>query len=161
MFGWIGILLLAFFLRAYGLGLNPVGISHDDELNELLNAKSVALTGEPRPGFVAGILTTNDECLFVGDCVYGELGTYVQVLWMRTFPLSLVWSRIFFVIASVGLVYITGKLFENFSKSKAVGIATGFFVAINPWAIYYGRTAHTILFSHLFYILAAYFFYKG
>ncbi|KKS77762.1 MAG: hypothetical protein UV74_C0013G0051 [Candidatus Woesebacteria bacterium GW2011_GWB1_43_14] len=158
MLGWAAILFLALLLRSYGLNLNPVGISHDDELNEILNAKSVALTQTQRPGFVAGILTQTDQCKFIGDCVYGELGTYIQVPWMYFSPLGLAFSRIFFVLISLGLVIATGKLFENFSKSTTIGMITGLFVAINPWAIYYGRTAHTILASHLFYCLAAYYF---
>jgi len=158
LLGWAAILFLALLLRSYGLNLNPVGISHDDELNEILNAKSVALTQTQRPGFVAGILTQTDQCKFIGDCVYGELGTYIQVPWMYFSPLGLAFSRIFFVLISLGLVIATGKLFENFSKSTTIGMITGLFVAINPWAIYYGRTAHTILASHLFYCLAAYYF---
>ncbi len=158
LFGWVLVLLLALVLRVWGLNLNPVGISHDDELNEILNAKSVAIAGIPRPGFVAGVLTQNDKCKFVGDCVYGEIGTYIQVPFMAVFPLGLALSRIFFVITSLGIVFLVGKLFENFSKNIAVGILAGLFVAINPWAIYFGRTAHTILASHLFYLLAAYLF---
>ena len=158
MLGWAAILFLALLLRSYGLNLNPVGISHDDELNEILNAKSVALTQTQRPGFVAGILTQTDQCKFIGDCVYGELGTYIQVPWMYFSPLGLAFSRIFFVLISLGLVIATGKLFENFSKSTTIGMIAGLFVAINPWAIYYGRTAHTILSSHLFYVLAVYYF---
>lgn len=158
LLAWIFVLFVSFVLRIYGLGLNPIGISHDDELNEMLNAKSIAITGSPRPGFVAGILTKTDHCQFFGDCVYGELGTIFQVPWLIAFPLDLATSRIFFVIIYVLLTLIAGKLFENLSKNPWIGILAGLFVAINPWGIYFGRTAHTILISHLLYLFAAYLF---
>ena len=106
---WIIIILLALFLRLYGLNLNPVGLSHDDELHEIINAKSLALTGTHAPGRVAGIFTQNDQC--PGNCVYGELGSYILIPWMWIFPLDIFWSKIPFVIVSLGIVFFTGKLF--------------------------------------------------
>lgn len=153
---WILIILLALFLRIYGLDLNPVGLSHDDELHEILNAKSLALTGLHKPGTVAGIFTQNDQCL--GNCVYGELGSYILIPWMAIFPLSLFWSKIPFVLASLGVVFFTGKLFENLSNNSKIGLLAGLAVAINPWAIHFGRTAYLTTFSYLFYVLGAYFF---
>ncbi|MBU1031430.1 hypothetical protein KKE03_00680, partial [Patescibacteria group bacterium] len=153
---WILIILLALFLRIYGLDLNPVGLSHDDELHEILNAKSLALTGLHKPGTVAGIFTQNNQCL--GNCVYGELGSYILIPWMLIFPLDLFWSKIPFVLASLGIVFFTGKLFENLSNNSKIGLLAGLAVAINPWAIHFGRTAYLTTFSYLFYILGAYFF---
>lgn len=154
---WSVILLLALFLRLYGLDLNPVGITHDDELHEIINAKSLAITGSNIPGVVTGIFTQNPYCIW-GDCVYGELESYILIPWMRFFPLNLVLSKIPFVLGSVLLVFTTGKLFENLSKNATIGMIVGLLVAINPWAIYFGRTAYPQLVSHLFYILGAYFF---
>lgn len=154
---WSVILFAAFFLRLYGLDLNPVGITHDDELHEIINAKSLALTGSNVPGVVTGILTRNGHCIW-GDCVYGELESYTLVPWMLIFPLGLVLSKIPFVLGAVGLVFATGKLFENLSKNATIGLIVGLLVAINPWAVYFGRTAYPQLVSHLFYILGLYFF---
>lgn len=155
-FLWTVIILLSLFLRLYGLDLNPVGLSHDDELNEIINAKSLALTGLHTPGKIAGIFTQDDQC--TGNCVYGELGSYILIPWMWVFPLSLFWSKIPFVLASLGIVYFTGKLFENLSDNPKIGLLTGLAVAINPWAIHFGRTAYLTTFSYLFYILGAYLF---
>lgn len=154
---WSVILLLATFLRLYGLGLNPVGITHDDELHEIINSKSLAFTGSNVPGVVAGILTQNGHCIW-GDCIYGELESYVLIPWMLIFPLNLVLSKMPFVLGAIVLVLATGKLFENLSKNPIIGMIVGLMVAINPWAIYFGRTAYPQLVSHLFYILGAYFF---
>jgi hypothetical protein len=154
---WSLILSLALTLRLYGLDLNPVGITHDDELREIINAKSLAITGINLPGTIAGVLTQKGHCI-VGDCVYGELESYFLIPWMKIFPLDLVLSKIPFVLGSVLLVFVTGKLFENLFKNTTVGIIVGLIVAINPWAIYFGRTAYPQLVSHLFYILGLYFF---
>ena len=153
---WIAILVFATILRLYGLGANPVGLSHDDEVQNLLNAKSLAVTGQPSGGTVTGVLSSVTEC--PGNCVYGELTSYILIPWMRLFPLDLFWSKIPFALASILIVYFTGKLFENLSKNKLLGIFVGFLVAINPWAIHLGRMAYENNFSYLFYILGAYFF---
>lgn len=154
---WCVILFLALLFRLFGLDLNPVGLSHDDELHDLINAKSLAITGTNVPGVVAGILTQNGHCL-AGDCIYGELESYALVPWMRIFPLDIVLSKIPFVLASVGLVWAIGKLFENLSKNTTIGKLAGLLMAINPWAIYYGRTAYSYTFTFLFFVLAGYFF---
>jgi len=153
---WFLILTLALLLRAISINLNPVGLSHDDELGELINSKSLAITGTHAPGHVAGILTTNDECK--GNCVYGELGAFILIPWMRIFPLDIVWSKIPFIFTSLLIVFFAGKLFENLSKNRTIGLVVGILVAINPWAIHFGRTAYFTTFSYAFYLLAAYFF---
>lgn len=153
---WILVIVLTFVLRVFALNLNPVGISHDDELHEILNAKSMALTGLENPGTIAGIFTQNDSCS--GNCVYGEMGSFILIPWMWIFPLSLFWAKIPFVLVSVCLVFFTGKLFENFSKNSRVGLLVALAVATNPWAIHFGRTAYFTTFSYLFYIIGLYFF---
>lgn len=156
---WILILFLALLLRVYRLDLNPVGLSHDDELREIINAKSLALTGSHAPGTVAGILAKNDECQ--GNCVYGELGSYILIPWMMLFPLGMAASKIPFAIASAGIVFFAGKFFENLSKSSKVGLLTGLLIAVNPWAIHFGRTAYFTTLSYTFYLWAAYLFTRN
>lgn len=156
IFLWAAILLAASLLRFYGLDLNPVGLNHDDELHEIINSKSLALTGSHAPGRVAGILTQNDEC--PGNCVYGELGSYILIPWMLIFPLDMFWSKIPFALASVVIVFTVGKLFENLSKNTTIGMLAALFIAINPWSIHFGRTAYFTTFSYLFYLLGAFFF---
>jgi len=153
---WLLILTLALLLRTIGINLNPIGLSHDDELNELINSKSLALTGMHAPGHVAGVFMPDDEC--PGNCIHGELGPFVLIPWMKLFSLDMGWSKIPFILASVLMVLATGKLFENLSKSRLVGFIVGVLVAINPWEIHFGRTAYTNIFAYAFYLLAAYFF---
>ncbi len=156
---WIVILLLAFILRAYRLDLNPVGLSHDDELHEIINAKSLAKTGFQSPGTVAGIFSKNNSCQ--GNCVYGELGSFILTPWMMIFPLDMTASKIPFVLASLGIVFFGGRLLENLSRSSKVGLLTGLLLAVNPWEIHFGRTAYFTTFSYTFYLIAAYFYTKN
>ena len=132
-----------------------MGLSHDDEVQNLINAKSLSMIGAPSGGTVTGILSSI-SC--PGNCVYGELTSYLLIPWMRIFPLSLFWSKIPFAIASILIVYFTGKLFENLSKSRQLGVIVGLIVAINPWAVHIGRMAYENNFSYLFYILGAFVF---
>lgn len=153
---WLLVLALAFILRIIGIGLNPVGLSHDDELNELINAKSLAMTGVLTPKHFAGIFSNGEKC--PGNCVHGELGPFILMPWMRIFPLDIAWSKIPFIFMSVLIVFASGKLFENLSKNRTVGLIVGLLIAINPWEIHFGRTAYFTTFSYAFYLLAAYFF---
>lgn len=156
---WVIIFVIALFLRMYGLGLNPIGLNHDDELHEIINSKSLALAGVHAPGRVAGILTQNDEC--PGNCVYGELGSYLFIPWMWIFPLDIFWSKLPFAIASALLVLFTGKLFKNLTGNTMVGLIVASTMAINPWSIHFGRTAYFTTFSYLFYIIGAYLFTRN
>jgi hypothetical protein len=155
--GYLIVVILALVIRLWGLNLNPVGISHD-EIHDLINAKSMAITGKGAPGTVAGIFTRNAYC--DGNCIFGELGSFVLVPWMKIVDLDIFWSKLPFIIAAVGVVYFGGKLFENMSGKKMVGMITSLLLAINPWAIFFGRTAFENLFSHVFYLGGLYFLTK-
>lgn len=150
-------LLLALLIRIYRLHLNPVGISHD-EIHDLVNAKSLALIGKSAPGTIAGIFGGGQICL--GNCVFGELISFLLIPWMKIFPLDIFWSKIPFVIASLLIVYFAGKLIENLFRNKQIGLTTSLLVAINPWAIHFGRTAFENLFTFAFYLWALFLFTK-
>ncbi|RJR23674.1 hypothetical protein C4578_03940 [Candidatus Microgenomates bacterium] len=154
--GYLLAILLAFLIRFAGLNFNPVGIAHD-EIRDLIGAKSLAVTGKICPEMFAGIFTRTGEGVGI-DTVFAELVTYLLVPWMRLFPLSLLWSKIPFVLASVGLVFISAKFFENVTKRREIGILTAFLVAINPWAIHFGRSAYENIFAYFFYFLGLFLF---
>lgn len=156
-FPFLPIIILALVLRLWGLGLNPVGITND-EVHDLINAKSLAITFHNAPGTVAGIFTKNGIC--DGDCVFGELGSFILIPWMKFAPLGLIWSKIPFLLAAIGIVYFGGKLFENLTGKKSIGLVTGLLMAINPWAIHFGRTAFENLFTFCFYLAGLYLFTK-
>lgn len=148
---------MAIVFRVWGVGLNPIGITND-EVHDLINAKSWAVTGQNAPGTVAGIFTKNGIC--DGNCIFGELGSFILIPWMKLAPLGIVWSKIPFLLAAIGIVYFGGKLFENLTGKKSVGIVTGLLLAINPWAIHFGRTAFENLFTFCFYLWGLFIFTK-
>jgi len=151
------VIVLALILRTYNLNLNPVGITHD-EIHDLINAKSLASTGQNTPGTVAGIFTKNGMC--DGNCIFGELASFILIPWMKIVPLDIIWSKIPFLLAALGIVYFGGKLFENLSGKRSVGGIAGLLLAINPWAIHFGRTALENLLAFGFYLAGLYFFTK-
>lgn len=151
------ILALALIIRISGLSLNPVGISHD-EIHDLINAKSLIMLRENAPGTAAGIITQNPYCN--GNCIFGELASYLLAPWMGIFPLGIAVSKIPFLLASLGIVYFGGKFFENLTGKKEIGYLTGLILAINPWAIHFGRSAFENLFSFCFFLAALYLFTK-
>jgi hypothetical protein len=151
------ILALALIIRFWGLGLNPIGISHD-EIHDLINAKSLAILGQSAPGTAAGIFTQNPYC--DGNCIFGELVSYLLIPWMAIFPLGIVASKIPFLLASLGIVYFGGKFFENITNKKEIGLLTSLLLAINPWAVHFGRTAFENIFSFFFFLFGLYLFTK-
>lgn len=158
-YGYLVALLIAFLIRFYNLGLNPVAISHD-EIHDLVNAKSMAEVGKSAPGTIAGIFNPKKACLG-NNCVFGELISYLLIPWMKVAPFDITWSKIPFLLASLTIVYYGGKFFENLFQKKEIGVITAILIAINPWAIHFGRTAFENLFTFAFYFVALYFFSKG
>lgn len=150
--------LVFLILRLYKLNLNPVGIAHD-EIYDLIGAKSIATTGSISPEMYAGIFTRGNTKTVI-DTIFGELVTYLLVPWMKIFPLSMFWSRIPFVFASLGIAYFAGKLFENFSGKKSIGQLTVLLLAINPWLFNFGRSMYENLFSYFFSFAGLFFFTK-
>ncbi|HPT66098.1 MAG TPA: hypothetical protein PK257_02190 [Candidatus Woesebacteria bacterium] len=145
--GIILVMLLALMLRFWRLDLNPVGIVHD-EIHQLVNAKSLALTGMGAAGTGAGIFQNEAYC--DGNCIFGELPTYLLIPF-AFFKTSFPSLKIPFVLASVLMIFWFIKLFENLTKNKWIGIIVGLMIAINPWAINFGRTAYENTFAFMFY----------
>jgi hypothetical protein len=153
----IGVVALAIALRVWGLGLNPVGLVHD-EIHQLVNAKSIWLTGKGAAGTGAGIFQNQPYC--DGNCVFGELPSFLLVpfaIFKSVFP----WLKLPLVLASVVMMIGFMKFFENLTKNKTVGILVGLMIAINPWAINFGRTAYENVLAFMFYAWSFYFLTKN
>lgn len=148
-YSWLIILIIGLLLRTLGLNLNPIGLAHD-EIHDIINAKSIALIGAGAPGTVAGIIPSTGYC--DGNCVFGELGTIVLTPWMKVSPMNMLMVKIPFLIASLLIIWLGGKLFENISGSKTIGKLTGLLIAISPWAIHFGRTAYENLFAYALFL---------
>lgn len=151
------VLLIALVLRFWRLDLNPVGLVHD-EIHQLVNAKSLALTGKGAAGTGAGIFQNQPYC--DGNCIFGDLPSYLLVpfaFFKTSFPLV----KTPLVLASILMIFWFIKLFENLTKNKYLGIMVGFMIAINPWAINFGRTAYENVFSFMFYAWSLYLLTKN
>ena len=146
------VLLISLLLRFWRLDLNPVGLVHD-EIHQLVNAKSMALTGEGAAGTGAGIFQNEPYC--DGNCVFGELPSYILIPFAY-FKYSFPELKIPLILASVLMVFWFIKLFENLTKNKWIGIIVGLMLAINPWAVNFGRTAYENVFSFMFYAWSLY-----
>jgi len=146
------VLLLSLIIRFWRLDLNPIGLVHD-EMHQLINAKSLALAGNGAAGTGAGILQNEPFC--DGNCIFGELPTYLLIpfaFFKTTFP----WLKTPLILVSVLMIFWFIKLFENLTKNKWIGIMVGLMIAINPWAINFGRTAYENVFSFMFYVWSLY-----
>lgn len=146
----IGItLILAIFLRVWLLDRIPTGIV-SDELDYVLNAKAIYHTG-------GSILTDRwspwSLTTVPGEIPKAEFPYVVSIPFVGPFGLSLFTARIGYAIVSllyVGiLVGIAATLFGPWA-----GLATGFLAAVNPWSVYYGRTAYDVPVAITAYMLA-------
>lgn len=146
------VLLISLLLRFWNLDLNPVGLVHD-EIHQIVNAKSMALTGKGAAGTGAGIFQNTPYC--DGNCVFGELPSYILIPF-AFFKTSFPSLKIPLILTSVLMIFWFIKLFENITKNKWMGIMVGLMIAINPWAINFGRTAYENVFSYMFYAWSLY-----
>lgn len=146
------VLILALCLRLYKLDLNPVGLVHD-EIHQLVNAKSLALMGQGAAGTCAGIFQNDPYC--DGNCVFGELPSYLLIPF-AFFKTSFPSLKIPLILLSVLMIFWFIKLFENLTKNRWIGLIAGLMIAINPWAINFGRTAYENVFSFMFYTWSLY-----
>jgi len=146
------ILSIALILRFWKLDLNPVGLVHD-EIHQLVNAKSLALTGKGMAGTGAGVFQNEAYC--DGNCVFGELPSYLLIPF-AFFKTSFPALKTPLILASVFMIFWFIKFFENLTKNKWMGLTAGLMIAINPWAINFGRTAYENVFSYMFYAWSLY-----
>ena len=148
------ILVLAFFLRVFGLSFNPPEL-FGDELDVGYQAYSILKTGRDLQGF---FLPTYFQSLAEARA---PLFLYSAVPFVAIFGLNEWGVRLtaaFWGILSIfGIYLLTKKLF----KSEFLSLVSCFFLAISPWHLQYSRAGFevTLLLSLL--IFATYFFLKG
>jgi len=151
------VLVIALVLRFWRLDLNPVGLVYD-EIHQLVNAKSLALVGTGAAGTGAGIFQNQPYC--DANCIFGDLPTFLLVPF-AFFKTSFPSLKIPLILVSVLMIFWFIKVFENLTKNKWIGVMTGLMIAINPWAINFGRTAYENVFSFMFYAWSLYLLTKN
>jgi len=152
------IILLSLGLRLIWLDKIPNGIS-GDELDYVLNAKTVFLTGKD----ISGQWSPASLFLFrypLGEFPKAELPYFLMIPFVGPMKLSLLIVRLPFALLStliVLLIYLITKALLR----KDVAIIAAFIAAINPWFIYIGRTAYEATPATLFYLFAIYILLVG
>lgn len=148
-YGCIGLfLIIASFLRIWYLDRFPTGIVMD-EFDYVLNAKYIYHTGTNiYNNWSPWSLTT-----FPREVPKGELTYLVSLPFVGPFGLSLLTARIGFALISVVFVLALFGIATTLFGTTA-GLVTGFIAAINPWSIYFGRTAFDVPVSITFFLLS-------
>jgi 4-amino-4-deoxy-L-arabinose transferase-like glycosyltransferase len=154
LFPLIIVIILSSFFRFILLDRIPSGISND-ELDYVLTAKSVFLTGKEINGVWSPISFTMDPAYLlvpVARATYLIIAPLIGIL-----PFSLFNARLPYVLINLGLIVVIYLITRRVLNSK-VALFVGLIVSINPWFIFIGRTAYeapvSLFFAYLsFYIL--------
>ncbi|MCL5432608.1 MAG: glycosyltransferase family 39 protein [Patescibacteria group bacterium] len=144
------LVIISGFLRFVFLDKIPTGIS-GDELDYVLNAKAIALTGSD----ISGLWSPFSLSTPPHEVPKAELPYLFITPFMKFLPLGLFSARLpsaFFSVLFVVLIYLIAR--KLFSPSQAFII--GLVAAINPWFIYFGRTAFDTPLAIYMYFLAFY-----
>lgn len=144
------IIIIALVLRTLWLDKIPTGIT-GDELDYVMNAKAVFFTGKDITGSWSPFSLTTPP----NEIPKAELPYLVMAPFIGSTNFSLFTARLpyaFISIAFVIIIYlISYKLF-----SEKVAFISGLAMAINPWSVYFGRTAYDTPLAVFFYFLAFY-----
>ncbi len=132
-------LLLAAVLRVWYLDRIPTGIV-EDELDYVLNAKAIYHTGGSinTARWSPWSLTTVPT-----EVPKAEFPYVISIPFVGPYGLSLFTARIGYAVISV-LYVLTVFGVAQALFGTTVGLAAGFLAAINPWSVYYGRTAYDV-----------------
>lgn len=144
-------LILATFLRLWYIDRIPTGLVAD-ELDYVLNAKAIYHTG--------GSIITQDwsplSLTTVPDEIpKAEFPYIISLPFVGPLGLSIFTARIGYAIMSVVYVLLVAATASAFF-TPWVGVIAGFMAAINPWSIYYGRTAYDVPIAIMGYLAALY-----
>jgi hypothetical protein len=148
----IFLFIISLALRAYRLDKFPIAMIHD-ELNYVMNAKSLYHTGKNIPLTATALLSWGEKDF---DVVISELPSLIIVPWVGPNILNQFNSRILYVLISsfsVVLLYLIVKIL----LSEPIANYASLVFALNPWSIHIGRTALEVNFSIIFFLLGVYF----
>lgn len=132
----LSIVLFATLLRFYSLGSIPAGV-YVDEASQGYNAYSLMLTGRDEWGKSFPIFLRSF------GTYQSPLYTYLTIIPVKIFGLTIFATRFISAISGVGLVLITFLIIYKFVKQNSFEKATiaSLLVAISPWSILNSRAA--------------------
>lgn len=127
------IVLLAFFLRFYKLGIIPPSLSWD-EISHGYNAYSILKTGKDQWGQFLPLANFR---------AYGDyplpLYMYFSIPSIALFGLNAVSIRIISVIFGVALIPVVYFLVKRIFNNEFAALAVSFLLAVSPWSILTSR----------------------
>lgn len=130
------ILFLALVLRIIWLDRIPSGLSND-ELDYILNAKALFLSGSDISGTWNPISFTPPKSSFP----QAELPPLITFIIIGLLPLGLFSSKLIYALFGVGNVILLYLITKKLIGEKAAFI-TGLVASLNPWLIFFHRTAY-------------------
>ncbi len=148
--GLFAIILVSLLFRLLFLDRIPTGINND-ELSFIIHAKAVFLTGKD----ISGIWSPFSLSPVTGESPKSEIPYLIMAPFIGLLPFSLLLSKLPYVLISTLLVVLLYLI-----TSKIINRQAAFFVglvgALNPWSIFFGRTAYEAPLAIFFYLLAFY-----
>ncbi len=149
------IILLAFILRFFQLGINPPSL-YWDEVSLGYNAYSILTTG--RDEF--GIFLPLDKFIAFGD--FKPVGyVYTAVPAIFIFGLNEFAVRFPSALAGILMVVFTFYLVKKLFTNQILAFIASFLLAISPWSLHLSRVAFEANLAALFNLLGVYLFVKG
>lgn len=147
VFWYSVVLVLALFFRFVHLDKIPSGLV-SDELDYVLNAKTIYLTGKN----IQDTWTPFSLTPIAEEQPKAELPYLVSVPFVGPFSFSLLHAKFGYAIISVIFVFAVLSIAHTLFGFP-VSIIAGIIAAINPWSIYFGRTAYDVPIAVTAYIL--------
>lgn len=144
------IILLSLFFRTIFLDRIPTGISND-ELDYLLNAKSVFLSGSDISHTWNPLTFSNPKSSFP----QAEIAPLLTLWLVGPLSFSLFNSKFIYALFSVGIIallYLITKKLVGEKEAFLVGLVG----ACNPWLIFFGRSAYDASLAIFFFLLGFY-----
>ncbi|MCR4264366.1 MAG: phospholipid carrier-dependent glycosyltransferase [Candidatus Roizmanbacteria bacterium] len=151
---FIGIVLIAIFLRFWQLGAVPVSLNWD-EVALGYNAVSVMQTGRDEFGQEYPILLRSY------DDYKPAFYMYLVMPFISLFGLSEVAVRSPSAVAGVVAVMLTYFLVKELTRDKWLSLLTAFLLAISPWHIQFSRAAFEANVSLMFTLAGIVLFLKS
>ena len=145
----IFLFLIALGIRVYKLNVFPIGITHD-ELNYIMSAKSLFLTGGFIPQTAPAIFPT-DMTTF--NVVIAEIPAILIAPFIGILEFSLFSSRFIGAVFSSLTVVVLYFLVREITKNRIMALFSALVLTINPWGILMGRTIFEANFYILFFLL--------
>jgi len=142
-----GIFLLSIIVRVFWLNFMPVGIVHDN-INFLLNAQAFWNTGHD----ISGTWSPWQLRPVPDEPAQAEL-TYVYAApIIGPFGFSMHNAHVLFAGINAWLCVVLAYVAYRMTRSKRVALCVGLIASVNPWMVYFGRTAYEAPVAIAFYM---------